>query len=117
MVLAYLILWLGQPWLWLSVVYTLFITIAEILAMPFMMNYVFSKASAGNQGQYMAMYSVAYGVAHIAAPALGLKLADNFGFDALYLAAAAVSLVLALAFLLMFSYGFKKRKEEKEMIS
>lgn len=117
MVLAYLILWLGQPWLWLSVVYTLFITIAEILAMPFMMNYVFSKSSVGNQGQYMAMYSVAYGVAHIAAPSLGLKLADQFGFDTLYLTAAAVSLLLALAFLLMFSKLFNKSQVEKELTS
>ena len=66
----------------------------------------------------MAMYSVAYGVAHIAAPALGLKLADNFGFDALCCLAAAVFFGAGTwRFLLMFSYGFKKRKGRKEMIS
>ncbi len=102
MVLAYLMLWAGNPSLWLSVLYTLFITLAEILAMPFMMNFVFAKAPASKQGQYSAMYAVAYGVAHIAAPSLGLKLAEQAGFGVLYLVAAAISLSLAGAFWFLF---------------
>ena len=102
MVLAYMILWSGHPSLWLSVLYTLFITLAEILAMPFMMNFVFANASVSKQGQYSAMYAVAYGVAHIAAPSMGLKLAEQTGFDTLYLITAAISLLLAGAFWMLF---------------
>ncbi len=102
MALAYTLLWLNQPWIWLSVVYTFFITLAEILAMPFMMSFVFSRPVAERQGQYMAMYSVAYGLAHIAAPILGLKWADEFGFSLLYILATFLSIAIAIIFWLLF---------------
>jgi len=102
MALAYTLLWLNQPWIWLSVVYTFFITLAEILAMPFMMSFVFSRPVAERQGQYMAMYSVAYGLAHIAAPILGLKWADEFGFSSLYILATFLSIAIAIIFWLLF---------------
>ena len=111
MVVAYLILWAGYDWVWLSVVYTLFITLAEILAMPFMMSYVFSRASDAKQGQYMAMYSVAYGIAHITAPSLGLKIADVSGFHNLYLGAAILSALVGMGFYGLFFYIGGKPQE------
>lgn len=102
MALAYILLWFNQPWIWLSVVYTFFITLAEVLAMPFMMSFVFSRPVPERQGQYMAMYSVAYGLAHIAAPTMGLKWADEYGFSSLYLMATLFSVAIAFVFWLLF---------------
>ncbi|MBK8112530.1 MAG: hypothetical protein IPK46_20575 [Saprospiraceae bacterium] len=70
--------------------------------MPFMMSFVFSRPVAERQGQYMAMYSVAYGLAHIAAPTLGLKLADVYGFSTLYILATFLSVVIAAIFWVLF---------------
>ncbi len=71
---------LGKGLLAMSVLFIFFITLSEVLAMPFMMNYTLERAPKERQGQYAALYSIAYGVAFIVAPALGLALAQRFGF-------------------------------------
>jgi MFS family permease len=83
----------------LVILYTLFITLAEIFAMPFMMNYVINRAGQDRKGEYLGMYSVAYGIAHIVAPSAGLGLSDLYGFTHFYLAAGLVALLLAISFL------------------
>ena len=52
--------------------------------MPFMMNYALSKPVKERQGQYSALYSIAYGLANTIAPVLGLGIADAFGFGAMF---------------------------------
>lgn len=70
-------------WL-LSWVFIFVITLSEIFCMPFMMNYALSKPVNERQGQYSALYSIAYGLANIVAPILGLGIADAFGFDMMF---------------------------------
>jgi ABC-type antimicrobial peptide transport system permease subunit len=53
---------------------------AEIFAMPFMMNYAISRPLKERQGQYSALYSMSFGIANITAPILGLGIADKYGF-------------------------------------
>jgi predicted MFS family arabinose efflux permease len=64
--------------------YVLFITFSEMLAMPFMTNYAISRPSASRQGQYMALYAMAYGMAHIIAPTASFFIADKFDYFVLY---------------------------------
>jgi predicted MFS family arabinose efflux permease len=78
---AFLILNFGSDMFIWSLLYILVITLSEILAMPFMMNYSLSKPIKERQGQYSALYSISYGIANLIAPILGLGLADAFGFD------------------------------------
>ncbi|MBK8700086.1 MAG: MFS transporter [Saprospiraceae bacterium] len=112
MALAYFILFLRNDSLTFSIAYTFFITLAEIMAMPFMMSFVFSQPSPTRQGQYMALYSVAYGISHIIAPVAGLYLAEQLGFDKLYLLTALLSLILAFLF-----YGMLLRKSPATLVS
>lgn len=69
--------------------------------MPFMMNYALSRPKKERQGQYSALYSIAYGIATIAAPSLGLGIADRYGFDRLFVILIVSSLFLSLGFLWM----------------
>jgi len=81
---SFVILLLGQNLLFWALVYTLTMTLSEIFAMPFMMNFALSRPLKERQGQYAALYSIAYGIANIAAPSLGLGIAGKYGFENMF---------------------------------
>ncbi len=103
MCIAYALLALNYNNIGLCIVYTFFITLSEIFAMPFMMRYVMARPHAERKGQYMAMYSVAYGIAHILAPNLGLGFAEAYNFPLFYALATIASLLLALTFYILMN--------------
>ena len=95
---SFAILHFGKGMMIWAVVYTLFITMSEILAMPFMMNYSLSRPAKERQGQYAALYSISYGLANIFAPLLGLGIADKYGFDKMFYFFIGLSLLTAVGF-------------------
>jgi predicted MFS family arabinose efflux permease len=95
------ILWLGGSNMIAAVVYTLIITMSEIFAMPFMMNYSLSRGGKERQGQYAALYSISYGIANIFAPLLGLGIAGSLGFDAMLWAFIVLSGLTAVGFVVL----------------
>ncbi len=101
MVVSYLSLLPNTGSLLWPLTYMFFITFSEIYAMPFMSNFAISRAAKDRQGQYMALYAIAYGLAHILSPMLGLKLADSIGFINMFLVVALLSLVLSLGFVFL----------------
>ena len=102
---SFAILYFGKGMMIWAVVYTLFITLSEILAMPFMMNFSLSRSAKERQGQYSALYSIAYGLANIFAPLLGLGIADKYGFDKMFYFFIGLSMLTAIGFWIL------KRKE------
>jgi predicted MFS family arabinose efflux permease len=102
--MAYLFLILPLiPALVTCVLYIILASVSEMLAMPFMMNYTLAKAPEDRQGQYSALYSIAYACSFIVSPLLGLQLADVLGFGTTLVIFAALSIVLILLF-----YKFKQ---------
>lgn len=95
---AFGILLLGKTAIIFSLAYTVFITLSEVFAMPFMMNYSLSRGPADRQGQYAALYSMGFGISTIIAPAVGLGIADRYGFNTLFVVLIGGSLLLALLF-------------------
>jgi predicted MFS family arabinose efflux permease len=96
--IALFILQQGQGMILWAVMYTFLITLSEIFAMPFMMNYSLSRPKPERQGQYSALYSIAYGLANIAAPSLGLGIADRYGFYAMFWFFIVLGLMVAIGF-------------------
>lgn len=96
--IAFGILLLGKPAIIFSLAYTVFITLSEVFAMPFMMNYSLSRGPGDRQGQYAALYSMGFGISTIIAPAVGLGIADRYGFNTLFVVLIGGSLLLALLF-------------------
>lgn len=103
---AFLILQLGKGMIIWSVLYTLIITMSEILAMPFLFNHAISQPLKERQGQYSALYSIAFGIAVMIAPSLGLGIAARYGFDNMFYFFIALSFVVALGF------GLLRRKNK-----
>ncbi|MBL7828141.1 MAG: MFS transporter [Saprospiraceae bacterium] len=68
----------------LGLLFILFISIGEILVMPFSANYVFSKATGKFKGQYMAMYGIAYSLANTIAPLYGTQVIAAWGYGTLW---------------------------------
>ncbi len=113
--LSFLILMFGNCLIFMAIVYTFVITMSEIFAMPFMMNITLSRPLPERQGQYAALYSIAYGLSIIAAPSVGLGLADAYGFDFMLLFFISVSTLLALGFALQ-SRRFKSEKQKRKAV-
>lgn len=107
--IALAILKFGNGLMIWALVYTLIITMSEIFAMPFMMNYALSRPAKERQGQYSALYSISYGLANIAAPLLGLGIADRYGFDRMFYFFIGLSLLTAVGFILLGKNTARKR--------
>lgn len=101
MFVSFLFLITSSKGLWLAILYCIFISASEIFAMPFMTNFAVSRPSERRRGQYMALYSIAYGVAHISAPTSSMWIAEHYSFKTLYVMMAIISFVLIIIFLLM----------------
>ena len=63
--------------LWIGM---LFLTVGEMLNFPFMNRFAFDRAEHGKPGAYMALFTIAWSVAHIIGHTLGLNLVARIGF-------------------------------------
>ena len=99
--ISFAILALGNGLMIWALIYTLVITLSEIFAMPFMMNYALSRPAKERQGQYSALYSISYGLANIAAPLIGLGIAHRYGFNAMFYFIIALSLITLIGFIIL----------------
>jgi len=103
---AFGILLLGRGLIVWSLVYTLIITLSEILAMPFMMNIALSRPAKERQGEYSALYAISYGISNIIAPLIGLYIADLYGFSTMFMVFIFLSVSVA--------FGFWRLKKQME---
>lgn len=92
--ISYLVFLLPIGALVATCLYMLFISIGEILVMPFSSNLVYRRAGERpNKGQYLAMFGLSYSVANILAPLLGTQLIAAWGYPALWTSAIALAFV------------------------
>ncbi|MEJ8804225.1 MFS transporter [Pontibacter sp. H249] len=73
------------------------LSFSEILVMPFMATITVERSNDSNRGSYMGLYTISYAAAHVIAPYLGTTLASRYGFDTLWWALVAFSVVVAAA--------------------
>ncbi|CAM1351897.1 MDR family MFS transporter [Tenacibaculum insulae] len=96
-------------WVGILIVGMLFMTIGEMIAFPFSNAFVMERAKKGNQGEYMAYYSIAFSLAHIFGHNSGMQMVAAFGFDKTWWVIIVMS-VIGLFFLWMLSRIVKKEK-------
>ena len=99
--LSYLILIAPLNAIVIVLLFISIITFAEIFAMPFMMNFVITRPAKRRQGEYIALYSIAYGLSHITAPSVGLYIAENYNFIVLYSFIALLAFATAWGFYIL----------------
>lgn len=86
-------------------------TVGEMIAFPFSNAFAAERAKKGNQGEYMALYTISFSLAHIFAHSTGLQLVDKLGFENAWNIMSIISLVgVIILYILM-----KVLKKEKEL--
>jgi predicted MFS family arabinose efflux permease len=77
---------------------TLMITLAEMIAMPFMNSYYISRSSEGNRGQYAALYTMAWSAAQVIGSTSGTQAAYAAGFNNLWWIVGGICLLTATGY-------------------
>lgn len=78
--------------------YMTIISFGEILAMPFSTTWITKRSPIHAQGQYLALYGVAYSLANIAAPVFGTQIIAAYGYSAFWSAITVIALATAAGF-------------------
>jgi predicted MFS family arabinose efflux permease len=68
----------------LAIFYMIIISLGEIFVMPFSTSWATKQGSMARQGQYLALYTMAYSVSNVVAPMLGTQVIAAWGFTALW---------------------------------
>ncbi|MDB5229818.1 MAG: transporter [Chitinophagaceae bacterium] len=81
---------------WTAILVVFFVTAGEMLSMPFMNSFMITRAQESNRGQYAALYTIAWAIAQIAAPAGGSQIIEHWGFTTLWFVIGVTCLVVAI---------------------
>ncbi len=82
--LSFLLL-LFDTWAGILVISMVLITFGEMVGFPYTNAFAMKRAKAGNEGRYMALYSMAFAAAHILSPKIGLTIVASYGYNANFL--------------------------------
>lgn len=75
-----------------------FITIAEMISMPFMNSFYIARSSERTRGSYAGMYTMGWSFAQVFGSSLGSLYAQKFGFFSLWFTVATICMVAAAGF-------------------
>jgi predicted MFS family arabinose efflux permease len=89
-------------WIGILIFGMFLMTVGEMIAFPFSNAFAVERAKKGNQGEYMALYSISFSLAHIFSHNAGMQMLDKFGFEFTWNVITITALVgVAILFLLM----------------
>jgi predicted MFS family arabinose efflux permease len=91
-------------WSGILVVGMLLMTFGEMIAFPFSNAFAAQRAKKGNQGEYMALYSISFSIAHIFGHNAGLQMTAKLGFDNTWYIVTGIALICSI---LLFSLNKK----------
>lgn len=100
-------------WSGILIIGMLLMTFGEMIAFPFSNAFAMDRAQKGNQGEYMALYSIAFSIAHIFGHNAGMRLVDKLGFDnTWYIVTVLAGLCVFLLFILSEYLNAKKKSKQ-----
>ena len=73
---------LYNAWVGILIVSMVVITVGEMIGFPYTNAFAMKRAKSGNEGRYMALYTMSFSLAHIVSPKLGLDIVAQFGYQA-----------------------------------
>lgn len=95
-------------WSGILVLGMILMTIGEMIAFPFSNAFAVERAKKGNQGEYMALYSISFSIAHIFGHNAGLQMASKFGFNITWYIVSIIAL-LSAAILFILNKNLKTK--------
>ena len=99
-------------WSGILIVGMFLMTVGEMIAFPFANAFALDRAKRGNQGEFMAMYAMAFSVGSIFGHNTGLHLAEDVGFDNTWYIMSALA-VIGVLLLLALKLFMKKKNNVK----
>lgn len=78
---------------WILIINMLLITVGEMFGFPFTNSIAMTSAPKGKEGSYMAMYTMAFSLAHLFSAKLGFIWIDSFGFTITWYIVGVIGLV------------------------
>lgn len=79
-------------------IFTIIISLGEVMVMPFSSNFVFGRSKGSYQGQYMSLYGIAYSLANTVAPLYGTQVAAAFGYPTLWMLLGGQAILVLFGF-------------------
>ncbi|SFE05545.1 MDR family MFS transporter [Flavobacterium phragmitis] len=80
-------------WAGILVVSMVCISIGEVLTFPFSNAFALSRAPRGQEGRYMALYTMSFSLAHIISSKLGFEIITRFGYQINWLFMACIGVI------------------------
>ncbi len=101
---------------WVAILSVTVVTLGEILSMPFMNSFWVSRTAETNRGQYAGMYTIAWSIAQVIAPALGSVVIQKYGYNTLWWCLAGICAMGSFGFFLLGKYlGAAKNIQHKQL--
>ncbi|APY10131.1 MFS transporter [Seonamhaeicola sp. S2-3] len=97
-------------WVGILVIGMLLMTFGEMIAFPFSNAFALDRAKKGNQGEYMALYAIAFSIAHIFGHNLGLQMIGKLGFDNTWFIITAIAALCVFLLFFLKQYLNAKKK-------
>lgn len=85
-----------------AIIGMVFMTFGEMLSFPFSNTFALSRSKRGQQGAYMALYSMSFSFAHILGPNIGFHLTANYGFYITWYVMAGVVILSGILLLILY---------------
>lgn len=101
--------WIGILWLGM-----LLMSIGEIFVFPFSNSFAMRRAKGGKMGQYMALYSISFSLAHIFGHNIGLQLINFNGYTFTWWIFCGLC-ILAIGLFLWIGYRTKEGIEQNQV--
>jgi predicted MFS family arabinose efflux permease len=83
-------------WVGILVINILFLTFGEMFAFPFSNSFALSRAPRGQEGRYMAFYTMSFSLAHIMSSKTGMEVIAHFGYQINWIVMGTLGLVAVL---------------------
>jgi predicted MFS family arabinose efflux permease len=90
--LSFLVLY-ENFWIGILIVSIILMTLSEMLGFPYTNRYALKRAKEGLEGSYMAMYAMAFSLAHIFSPKIGLTVIHYYGYQINWLVTVGYGLI------------------------
>lgn len=72
--------------------------VSEIMVLPFSSTVGVNRSNAINRGSYMALNSLAFSAAHVFSPLFSTNIAENYGFNTLWIVTAGLIAIASIGF-------------------
>ena len=100
-----------SPWTGILIIGMLLMTVGEMIAFPFSNAFAVDRAKKGNQGEYMALYAIAFSLSHIFSHNSGMQMVAKFGYEFTWNFITVLALFGVLVLLILLQILKREKKK------